>query len=183
MSTEKETLRYLVRRIIEEQLDDEDRLAVKPFDQSKGYCGPASLKMVLKFFDDERTEEEIAKIAGASKQDGTPGENLVSAAQKLGYDSWLEDNSTIEDLVKYVVKEELPVIVNWFSTTEGHYSVVVGIDEEKEEIKIQDPEIRRMRTFPLDEFENMWFDFDSDIPEKESFVIRRLIVVKPKSTS
>lgn len=176
----RDALKTLIRNIIVEQLDDDERLDIKPFDQTRGYCGPASLKMVLRYFGDERTEEEVAEIAGASHQDGAPGENLVAAAQALGYDAWLEDDAKIEDLVKYVVDDELPVIVDWFSTNEGHYSVVVGIDEEKQEIKLQDPEIGKMRTIPLDEFENIWFDFDSDRPEKDTFVIRRLIVICPK---
>ena len=175
------TLGTLIRNIITERLEDDERLDVKPFDQTKGYCGPASLKMVLRFFGDERTEKEIAKIAGSTRQDGTPGENLIVAARALGYDAVMKDEATIEDLVKCVNEDELPVIVNWFSTDDGHYSVVVGIDEEKREIKLQDPEIRKMRTLPLDEFENVWFDFDSDIPENNSFNVRRMIVIKPSA--
>jgi len=180
MLTAKDALDFFIKSVIKEQLKDEEKLDIKPFDQSRGYCGPASLKMVMKYFGDERTEEEIAKIAGATHQDGAPGENLVAAALALGYDAWLEDDATIEDLIRYVVEDELPVIVDWFSTNDGHYSVVVGIDEEKQEIKLQDPEIRRLRTMPLDEFENVWFDFDSEQPEKGTFVVRRLIVMRPK---
>jgi ABC-type bacteriocin/lantibiotic exporter with double-glycine peptidase domain len=179
MSKAKHVLRSLITQIIKEELDDE-KLNVKPFDQTKGLCGPASLKMVLRYFGEEYTEDELKNLSGATKSDGVGAEYLVATARELGYDAWIEDNASIDDLAKYV-HDGTPVIVDWFSTDDGHYSVVVEIDKEKQEIKLQDPEIRQLRTMPIETFKNVWFDFDSKRPETDSFVVRRLIVIRPSS--
>lgn len=174
-----DALRTYIRHLIREQLEDDERIPVEPFDQTRGLCGPASLKMILRYFDDDRTEEELARAAGSSKDDGTPAENLVTVARELGYDAWVEEDTSMDDLRHYVVDLELPVMVNWFSTTDGHYSVVTGIDDDAGEISLQDPEIRRTRTMPIEEFEHVWFDYTGDRPEEENFVVRRIIVVSP----
>lgn len=155
------------------------RLNVKPADQETGYCGPTSLKMVLRFYGDDHGQKELARLSHATHEDGAPGEQIVSAAKKLGYKAWLRDDSDIEDL-KDLVDKGIPVIVDWFSKDMGHYSVVTKIDRKKKTITIQDPEIARSRTMDLDDFVNVWFDYDSEKPDDDEFIVGRMIVVEPK---
>jgi len=59
---------------------------------------------------------------------------------------------------------------------DGHYSVVIGMDEEN--ISLQDPEVVRVRTIPKADYIKVWSDFTSDHIEKwEDMVIRQMIAV------
>lgn len=158
---------------------EERRLSVEPYDQKAGYCGPASLHMVLDYYGDQESQDRLADLAGTTEEEGTTGEQIVSAAKKLGYEAWLQDESDLEDL-KDLVDKGVPVIVDWFSKDTGHYSVVTKIDRDEGTITIQDPEIARSRTMDFEEFVGVWFDFDGDVPDEDDFIVRRMIVVEPK---
>jgi len=101
-------------------------LKVSPFRQRTGYCGPASLKMVMRYYGFNRTEKEIARLSGASKTKGTTPEGLVRTAKKFKFNAFVKENCKIKHIRKYLNKG-VPLIVAWFSTDDQHYSVVVGI--------------------------------------------------------
>ena len=103
-------------------------LKVRNFRQKTGFCGPASLKMVLEYLGVKRSEKELAELSGATKEKGTEARNLLKAAKSLGFKGFVKDFSKITDIKKYVVQKKIPVIVDWFSRDEGHYSAVVGVD-------------------------------------------------------
>jgi len=134
--------------------------------------------MVLDYFGIRKTEKELAVLSGATKKQGVQdGEGLVKAARSLGLKAALKDKATLADIRKYI-KQEIPVIVNWFSVNEGHYSVVVDID--KENLYIKDPEWGYTRAMRLDTFMEVWFSIRGNVPSsKEDFNIRRLIAVEP----
>ncbi|MBI4148608.1 C39 family peptidase [Candidatus Woesearchaeota archaeon] len=152
-------------------------LPIKPFRQRPGYCGPACLKMVLEYYGIKKTERELARLAGTSARWGTPARGLLKAAHRLGLTGIVKDNAQISDIRKYISKK-IPAIVNWFSTDEGHYSVVVGID--KKLIYLQDPELAAIRKLDLVMFKRVWFDFHGDyIRRKSDIVLRRMVVLLP----
>jgi len=73
----------------------------------------------------------------------------------------------------------MPVIVDWFSADEGHYSVVVHID--KRFAYLNDPELARVRKIDVNTFERVWFDFESDyLRTPKDLILRRMIVICPK---
>lgn len=151
-------------------------LQIKPFRQRTGFCGPASLKLILEYFSIKKTEKEIASLCGYKKSKGVEAKRILKAAKKMGLKGFIKDCSEIKDIRKYVLKKKVPVIVDWFSTDEGHYSVVVDID--KENIYLQDPELGRPRAMRIGEFKRVWFDFPGDfLKSKDEIVIRRLIVL------
>lgn len=151
-------------------------LNVKPYREKPGLCGPASLKMVLDFFGIEKTEEELAEMAGYIPAKGTTSEGIISAAEKLGLKAFQKDFSEIKDLKEYVVDKRIPIIVDWFSTDDGHYSVIVNIDDKN--IYMQDPELGNLRILPLEAFKRVWFDFTGDyLKSKDDIIIRRMIVI------
>jgi len=153
-------------------------LKVKPYLQKPGFCGPTSLKMVLEYFGIKKSEEELAKLSGCTKSKGVEAENLLTAAKKLGLKGFIKDFSEISDIKKYL-RKKIPVIVDWFSQDEGHYSVVVGID--KKYIYLQDPEIAKIRKIDLKTFKRIWFDFPGPfLKSKKEIIIRRLIVLYKK---
>lgn len=152
-------------------------LSVKPYRQQTGYCGPASLKMVLGYFGMNKSERELGRLSGCTERAGTPGEGLLAAARKLGFAGKIIDQADIANLRAYV-KQKIPVIVDWFSTDEGHYSVVVDVTPTA--VVLQDPELGRARTLKLADFKRVWFDFPGAyLKTKKDLKIRRLIAIYP----
>lgn len=61
-------------------------LSVKPFQETLhgGYCGPASLKMVLVYYGLKKTEKEIAEKCGRDPDIGTDASSIKKAAEGYG---------------------------------------------------------------------------------------------------
>jgi len=152
-------------------------LKVKPFKETKsGFCGPASLKMVLDYFGLKKSERELAKLSGTTKEKGVETKELLRTAKKLGFKGFIKDFSQISDIKKYVLQKKIPVIVDWFSRDEGHSSVVVGINNKN--IYLQDPELGKLRKLNLETFKRVWFDFPGRfLRSKKDIIIRRMLVL------
>jgi len=154
-------------------------LKIKPVGQRAGFCGPASLKMVLAFFGVKKSEKELGRLTGCTTRHGTTAQKIVRAARQLGFVAKTKDDSTIADLRRLVVGKRMPVIVDWFSADAGHYSVVVHID--KRFAYLNDPELARVRKIDVNTFERVWFDFESDyLRTPKDLILRRMIVICPK---
>lgn len=152
-------------------------IKLKPFRQTPGLCGPASLKMVFGYYGVSASEGEIAKVAGATKEKGTSKAGLIKAAKHFGFQVFSKEKSSLNDL-RYFIKREIPVIVDWFSEDEGHYSVVVDID--KKNIILMDPSYARRRKFSLEKFLRVWFDFPGKfIKDPKDLILRLMLVVTP----
>ncbi|MDO8574586.1 MAG: cysteine peptidase family C39 domain-containing protein [bacterium] len=152
-------------------------IKLKPFRQTAGLCGPASLKMVLDYYRVSVAESAVAKAAGASKKEGVSKDDLIKAAKHFGFDAFSKEKSNFGDLRSFI-KKEVPVIVDWFSEDDGHYSVVVDID--KENIVLMDPELGGERKFSLEKFQRLWFDFPGKfIRGQKDMILRLIIVVTP----
>ncbi len=168
----------IARPIIEYPMRKLKLLNVKPFRQSPGFCGPASLKMVADYFGVKKSERAIGRLARCSAQHGTTGPNLILAARALGFSAQLVRHASFGDIHRFL-RTNIPPIAGWFSTDDSHYSPVVGLDAQR--IYLQDPELRRMRVMDREAFMRVWFDFDSDVPRHErDCILRRLIVLRPK---
>lgn len=153
-------------------------LDVKPYRQKVAHCGPACLKMVLAYYGVEKSEAELARLSGCTMKSGTPASGLLKAAKKCGFRGHVKDLATLGDIRQLVSRKRIPVIVDWFSTEEGHYSVVTKIDQVN--IHMQDPELGHARAMRCDVFRRVWFDFSSDyMKSREDLVLRRLIAVYP----
>ena len=151
-------------------------LDVKPFRQTAGMCGPASLKMVLGFFGMEKSEAELAELTHCDPEKGITAEVMVKAAESLGFKGLIKNFAEFEDIKKYLDKNT-PVIVDWFSIDEGHYSVAIGLDDEF--IYLRDPQQDDIHKIDLTTFKRVWFDFESDfIRIKDDMIIRRMIVIQ-----
>ncbi|HZX12518.1 MAG TPA: cysteine peptidase family C39 domain-containing protein [Candidatus Nanoarchaeia archaeon] len=156
-------------------------LNVKPYKQQEAYCGPASLKMVLDYYGIRKTEEELAKLCKTTKKGGTSAKDILRVANHFDLTGFIKDHATLNDLKKYVVQKRIPVIVNWFSTDEGHYSPVIHIDEKT--ICLQDPELGKIRAMSLTTFKRVWFDFFGDyLRSKKDIILRRMIVLYKNNT-
>ena len=155
---------------------------------NSGMCGPASLKMVLSYYRVEKTEKELAELCQAGADLGTDVASLKRAAESLGFNVDIKNQSTFDDIQEWLNKK-VPVIANWFSkgrsdydessVADGHYSPVVGLDEQY--IYLQDPEIGGLRKIVRDDFLRVWFDFTgSYIRSLDEVILRPLIAIYPK---
>jgi ABC-type bacteriocin/lantibiotic exporter with double-glycine peptidase domain len=135
--------------------------------------------MVLDYYGLSVSEAKIARLAGATRKKGATKEKLIKAARQLGFKAFFKENSSLGDIRK-LVQGRMPVIVNWFSEDDGHYSVVVAMD--KKNIVLMDPELKGRRIMPLQTFYRIWFDFPGDyIKDKKEMILRLMIVVVPKN--
>ncbi|OGF70412.1 hypothetical protein A3H65_01465 [Candidatus Giovannonibacteria bacterium RIFCSPLOWO2_02_FULL_45_14] len=158
-------------------------LNVKPFQETlnTGMCGLASLKMVLDFYGVSKTEKELAELCGTDAKLGTDEEGIKKAAESLGFKVEIKNNSSFEDIQSRLDKE-VPIVVNWFTrgvddfgVPDGHYSVVVGLDDVN--IYLQDPEIGKLRTLEREDFLKVWFDFRGETIKPEELIIRQIIAI------
>ncbi len=161
-------------------------LPIKPFQETlhQSMCGPASLKMIFDYYGIEKSETEIAKLCGATEDLGTDDKGIKQAAESLGFKVEINNNSMFED-IQYWLNKKVPIILNWFTrgradyddsqVADGHYSVVVGLDDKY--IYIQDPEIGKLRKIDRDDFMKVWFDFTGKYIDPKELIIRQLIAI------
>jgi len=166
------------------------KLKLKPFQETLhgGFCGPASLKIVLNYYGIRKSEKELARIMKRYKEIGTSAESFGLAAKKLKLKIFVKNNSSFSDINKWL-ERGVPPIVNWFTrgradypdsaVADGHYSVVTGLD--KNFIYLQDPEIGKIRKLKRDDFLKVWFDFEGKYISRKGLIIRSLIAIKKNS--
>lgn len=151
-------------------------LNVKPFRQRTGFCGPATLKMVLAFYGVEKTEAELATLTGTNDEVAAEGDKLLEVAKSFGLKGFVKDFAELSDIKEYVMNKQIPVIVDWFYKDDGHYSVVVDVNDET--ILLQDPYLGYVRSLKPDTFYRIWFDFIGNfLKSKDDLFIRRMIVI------
>lgn len=162
-------------------------LSLQPFQETlhEGMCGPASLKIVLAYFNIEKSENELAELVGVTEL-GSNAEGIIKAVQNLGLTAEEHNESSFEDIQAWLDKK-VPVIVNWFTrgrgdypataVADGHYSVVAGLDENY--IYLQDPEIGDLRKIAKDDFMRVWFDFSGETIRSNELIVRQLIAIYP----
>lgn len=162
-----------------------NEISLKPFRQTPGFCGPACVKMLLHYFKVGDCEERrIADLAFSTRENGTSLKGFIKVANYFGLQLLVKDNSKISDLGCFINKN-IPVIVNWFLEDDGHYSIVVSLDEEKEKIVIMDPgDDRHRKEMAISQFMKVWFDYSGNYPyRKNNFILRRMIVLTPFTES
>ena len=163
------------------------QLNVKPFQETlnAGMCGPASLKIVLDYYEVCKTEAELAVLTKTDEDLGTSDEQIKLVAENLGFKVEIKDHSDFSDIEKWIM-QGVPVIVDWFTrsrddydetiaSADGHYSVVTGLDDKY--IYLQDPEIGKIRKMEKEVFKRVWFDFSGEYIAPDELIIRQLIAI------
>jgi len=92
------------------------------FKQSKGMCGPASIRIALSKFNKSFNEKEIAKFAKSTAAEGTTHDNLVSALKQAGVHALVYENLSPSYAISVLtnsVNMGDPVIVDWMKTKLG----------------------------------------------------------------
>ena len=150
-------------------------LNVPAYLQTPAFCGPACLRMVFAYYGIPIKESAIALIAKSTREDGTPGENMVEAARHFNFHARMINNANLSK-ISGCLRRKIPVIVEWWSGTDGHYSVVVGLSQTH--ILLRDPERKALHRIKRRVFENCWFDFNPGSPRRSNLALRRIIVIK-----
>jgi predicted double-glycine peptidase len=132
------------------------KIKIPYFKQDTNYsCGAASVQMILRFFGIIKSEEDLIKELKTEKEDGTSHEEIIKIIRQNNLFCYVNDNSNFDEIKMYLNKN-LPVLVNYIETDddEGHYAVVVGINEEK--IILNDPWHGEDFELNISKFENRW---------------------------
>ncbi len=143
-------------------------------------CGPTSLRMILNFYGQNLSQEEVGK---ARKGRGTNVSDLESYARGLKFEVYSFYDSKKQEM-KYLLAQGYPLIAlgvcppTWPKggrySAEGHFVVVAGYDDEKNIFHVHDPNGGRKLEVPYDVFK----DFHRSHPTHGNYVF--CIYPKPK---
>jgi len=146
--------------------------------QKKGFCGPASLKIVFDHYEVVKSQDKWAKLSGATKEDGVQNAGLLKAIAQVGYKAEVRKEVSLKEL-KNLIQDGQTVLVVWWSGKWGHYSPVA--DMTAKSITLADPEFGRLKRMSLKDFDHLWFDFSTDYQRRpEDLELRSLILIKPR---
>lgn len=165
-------------------------------------CGPAAVCAAISIHSDWTTKFSVGSlITAAGVTDTIQNRGTTVAELARGVDVLSEKQlsllykvgGTIDD-VRELLGQNIPVIVDWQGSTlegsdgnKGHYSVVIGVDDQTFRMVDSLPDFPGIRTEPISSFESLWWDTDSviDTSGKEKIVSTKhlLFIIVPTSMS
>ena len=133
-----------------------------PFIKQKPYyCAPASAEMVLKYYGITKFTQDIIASCDSLNKKGTHWkmlfEYLIFHGKNNGFETKKKDGNLT--LLKKYIASNYPIIVRqWtnLSKKNRHYRVVVGYDDEKNEIICNDPLYGQNYNIQYDIFRELW---------------------------
>ena len=147
--------------------------------QTFNNCGPASLSMVLRYFDVNMSQYALGdelrpyQVSNGDNDDkSTTLYEMGHYAESLGFVTYYRPNGDV-DLIKKFISAGIPVITRtWLHKDDyiGHYRVVKGYDD-NEGVIIQDDSFQGANIkFTYSDFNNLW----------EGFNYEYLVILKPE---
>jgi ABC-type bacteriocin/lantibiotic exporter with double-glycine peptidase domain len=129
-----------------EQLDD-------------GFCGPAALAAILRYWGDFVSQQEIADAVYLSSVNGSLSFDLLRYAEQRGFSATLYHGS-LQDIREHLSAGfPLVVVLGQGKNAAGHYVVVVGDDEEGQSLITHDG-VRAYRYISYQKFMTLWGKMD-----------------------
>jgi hypothetical protein len=153
-----------------------NKIKVKRIKQNGiGYCGPASLQILLSAVNIDLNQENIMNSIGIPEDKRAGGTRIDQLAQIIeshvaGYALLAKYNSTVLDLHLMNRKYHLPAGIEWqgsftepesYVYDEGHYSVVLDTDINLSKLIIIDPDDRstfKNGILSFEQLEKRWWD-------------------------
>jgi ABC-type bacteriocin/lantibiotic exporter with double-glycine peptidase domain len=130
-------------------------LAVPFVAQHKDTCGAASLTMVLRYWHDEVTHDEVARELLRPELHGIAGSSLADFARDRGFEA-VTYRGDMEQLRDFVGKGR-PLIVAWhLGGARYHDVVVVGFDDARGAVLVNDPAAGASRAVGVARFLKRW---------------------------
>jgi ABC-type bacteriocin/lantibiotic exporter with double-glycine peptidase domain len=130
-------------------------LGVPFVSQHKDTCGAASLTMVLRYWHDGVTHDEVARQLVRPELHGIAGSSLADFARDRGFEAttYRGDMTHLRDFVR----KGRPLIVAWhLGGTRYHDVVVVGFDDARGAVLVNDPAAGASRVVGVAKFEKRW---------------------------
>ncbi len=132
-----------------------------PFEKwlGRNYCGPACLVMVLNYWDETRSfsQQKIADEIYDSESQASYNSDLVMYPRTKGFESYsFQGNLRI---LKDVIGRDIPVIVLTKAVKQlakGHYRVVIGFDDDEDQIIFHDPYFGGRNAMTSEDFMKVW---------------------------
>ena len=129
-------------------------------------CGPATLSMNLGFYGWSGSQVDAAKFLKPDPEDkNVSPDQMVAFARSVGFNAQYRVNGTT-DLIKTLLRAGAPVIVEKGFEPEadlgwmGHYEMLVGFNDEKQEFIAMDSYMGPYQAVPYTEFEKYWEQFN-----------------------
>jgi ABC-type bacteriocin/lantibiotic exporter with double-glycine peptidase domain len=130
-----------------------------PFEpQKKDTCGAASLAMVLRFWDQAASQEDIAAALLEPELHGIPGSRLAGFARDRGLRAIAYEGDLAQ--ARDFVGKGRPLIVAWKQGGRYHNVVVTGFDDARDAVVVNDPAAGAARRVPRETFERRWAGAD-----------------------
>jgi len=132
-----------------------------PFEKwlKTNYCGPACLAMVLNSWDETRpfNQQNIADEIYDSGSRATYNSELVLYPRTKGFESYSFQGNL--QILKELVGQDIPVIVltkTIKQIAKGHYRVVIGFDDDEDQIIFHDPYFGGRKAMRSKTFMKVW---------------------------
>jgi hypothetical protein len=129
-------------------------------------CGPATLSMNLSFYGWGGSQVDAARFLKPDQEDkNVSPDQLVEFARSVGFNAIQRVNGTPE-LIKSLLRGGVPVLIEkGFEPEEdlgwmGHYELIVGLNDEKQEFIAMDSYTGPYQSVPYDQFDRYWRQFD-----------------------
>lgn len=127
-----------------------------PFvDQEKDTCGAAALAMVLAYWGQAAPHNEIAGELLDRELRGIPGSRLRDFAARRGMTA-IDYEGDLAQLKDYVAKGRPLIVALKVKGGRYHNVVVVGFDDERHVLLVNDPAVGAAREANEREFEKRW---------------------------
>lgn len=153
----------------------ENFLNVPPVAQTTNVtCGPACFGAVLEFLGVRAPSEAKLSELLNTTYEGTADYSIIRLAREYGFTAWMKRGTTLADLERYV-RQKKAIIVTIRAWGEGHWVVVVGIDNNY--VYVMDPwKNRRYRRIERARFKTYWAD-----PSDRNYKNDTIIIGKGRS--
>jgi tetratricopeptide (TPR) repeat protein len=129
-------------------------------------CGPATLSMNLGYHGWQGSQVDAAKYLKPDQEDKNVSPNqMVAYARSVGFNALERVNGTPE-LVKDMLRVGVPVLIEKGFEPEddlgwmGHYKLIVGFNDLKQEFIAMDSYLGPYQSVPYDQFDKYWRQFN-----------------------
>ena len=125
-----------------------------------GYCGVASLNMIVAYHGLQISQEDLAQYflePDTIEEAGVSRHEIVMAARELGFIAHPYNGLNLEKVIE-LIDRDLPIIARIKSKSWGwgHFCVIKGYDDKQPLIYINNPDDLRRNKIDWQEFKYAW---------------------------